>query len=138
MSECQCEAAIDEQFEEQFDITQEEVNIVGKSFIEIRGEEIINAGYVNGKFKDKDLYVVSYVDINNASLALDEFHYEKLVPLEMFVMKDFRFYAEEVQQSWGEDVSALIERKKKIVEERELARKEREAKEKENKQEEGK
>ena len=131
MSDCKCDG---EQFEDQFEVA-DEVELVGKSFIEIRGEEIVNAGYVNGKFKGKDLYVVSYVDLASESPTLDEFHYEKLVPLEMFVMKDFRFYIEELSQSWEKDVAELLDRKKELIAERELARIEREAKKKETKEE---
>ena len=135
MEDCKCEGN-EEQFEDQFDVTDEEVELVGKSFIEVRGEEILTAGYVNGKFKGKDLYIVSYVDLASESDTLDEFHYEKLVPLEMFVMKDFRFYIPELGKSWEDDIAALIEKKKKLIEERELARKEREAKKAETKEEE--
>jgi hypothetical protein len=117
-----------ENFEDQFDVTEEDVELVGKSFIEIRGEEIINAGYVNGKFKGKDLYIVSYVDLLSDSETLNEFHYEKLVPLEMFVMKDFRFYISELSESWESDVAQLLEKKAKLLEDREKARVERESK----------
>ena len=133
MSEqCVCDQ---EQFEDQFDVTEQDCQLVGKSFIEIRGEEIFSAGYVNGRVGKNDLYAVSYVDLTSDSPTLNELHYENLVPLEMFVMKDFRFYVPELGESWEADVKELVEKKKKLLEERELARKEREAKEKETKQE---
>ena len=134
MSEqCVCEQ---EQFEDQFDVTENDFQLVGKSFIEIRGEEIVSAGYVNGRVGKNDLYSVSYIDIAGDSTTFEESHHEKLVPLEMFVLKDFRFYIPELSDVWESDVKELIEKKKKILAERELARKEREAKEKETKQEE--
>ena len=129
MSECQCDVH-EEQFEDQFE-DNDGVSLVGKSFVEVRGGEILSAGYVNGKFEGKDLYVVSYVNIENDGFTLDEFQYEKLVPLEMFVMKDYRFYQSELSESWTADVNALIETKKKLIEERELARLAIQAKEKE-------
>jgi hypothetical protein len=133
MSEqCVCDQ---EQFEDQFDVTEEDFKLVSKSFIEIKGEEIFSAGYVNGRVGKNDLYAVSYVDITGDAPTLDESHHEKLVPLEMFVMKDFRFYVAELGDVWEADVKELVEKKKKVLAERELARKEREAKEKETKQE---
>lgn len=97
-----------------------DVNLVGSLFIEVRNGEILSAGYITGKFKGKDLYSVSLVDIDNVDddKIDEEAGFERLVPLEMFVMKDFRIYEDEAFEVWRKHLVTLVKEKRKLVEDR--------------------
>lgn len=98
----------------------DDVNLVDRFFIEVRNGEILSAGYITGKFKGKDLYTASLYNIesDDDNLIYESTGFERLVPLEMFVMKDFRFYDDDTYKVWMEHVLTLVKEKRKIVADR--------------------
>ena len=106
MDERKCDPTQEEQFEDQFD--GKENRLVGRLFIEVRGGEILSAGYVIYKFDKMDLYSLSPVDLD----TLEELGWETLIPIEALVVKNFRFYDGECNDLWEKDVKKLVEEKK--------------------------
>lgn len=113
---------MDEQFEDKFDV--KENRLVNKSFIEVRGGEILSAGFVIYKFDKMDLYSLSPVDLE----TLEELGWETLIPLEALVVKNFRFYDDGLTDLWEKDVKKMVAEKK---EKEELAKKAKEEKQQE-------